>query len=287
MSVAENQEFGDILGSQSILFGNGVQNAKKMKVNSLMYHDIVESEKWDASGFAGSGADVYKLNKDIFSIHLQLLSDNNIEPKNVFNLVENKQNILVTFDDGGVSAYTVAADILEAFGWRGHFFVATDFIDTPNFLSKKQVKELHQRGHIIGSHSATHPTRFANCSDAEMLKEWSESLQKLSEIIDEKVEVASVPGGYFSKKVAETASQSGIKWLFNSEPLSNSYVVDNCQVFGRFTIQQNTSLQEFNGLVKDSFFHQKKQYALWNSKKIAKKIGGKGYLKIREKFFTR
>lgn len=258
-----------------------------MKITGIMYHDIVESADWETSGFSGSGANVYKLEKKVFSEHLQILQDLKIKPQTVFEIENGEKNVLITFDDGGESAYREAADLLEKYGWRGHFFVATNFIGTAAFLKKPQIAELHRRGHIIGSHSASHPTRMANCSREEMLAEWRTSCETLADIIGEKVKTASVPGGYFSRAVAETASQSGIEFLFNSEPVENVKKVENCRVFGRFTIQQNTPLEEFSGLVSGDFQYRFRQFALWNSKKIAKKIGGQSYLKLREKFFEK
>ena len=73
-----------------------------------------------------------------------------------------------TFDDGGVSYYTVVADRLEAQGWRGHCFVSTDFIGQRGFLTAAQIRELDARGHVIGSHSASHPARFSTLTAASM-----------------------------------------------------------------------------------------------------------------------
>ena len=71
---------------------------------------------------------------------------------------------LMTVDDGGVSYYTLVADRLEARGWRGHCFVSTDAIGTRGFLTASQLRELDTRGHVIGSHSASHPARFSACA---------------------------------------------------------------------------------------------------------------------------
>ena len=70
---------------------------------------------------------------------------------------------LITFDDGGVSALQTTADLLEKYGWRGVFFVTTDRIGTPTFLNADHVRELHRRGHVIGSHSCSHPERMSCC----------------------------------------------------------------------------------------------------------------------------
>ena len=113
---------------------------------------------------------------------------------------------LITVDDGGVSYYTMLADRLEARGWRGYCFVSTNQIGTRGFLDAAQIRELDQRGHLIGSHSASHPTRFSACTPEQMREEWTISRQVLEDILGHDVTLASVPGGYYSKAVARVGA---------------------------------------------------------------------------------
>ena len=259
-----------------------------MQLTSIMYHDIVESGEWSASGFGGTHADIYKLDVQAFEEHLKLLVESNIGSCLVSEMDEDFDGrIAITFDDGGESSYTHAADLLEKHGFRGHFFVATDFIDTPMFLKKDQIRELAARGHVIGSHSASHPTRMASCTDDEMRSEWRASVKKLSDIIGKTVATASVPGGYFSRRVAKSAAECGIKFLFNSEPVTRVYEVDGCKVFGRYTIKQNTTTDMLDKIVRGNALDKFQQYAFWNSKKIAKKIGGRIYVSATRKILER
>ena len=102
-----------------------------------MYHDVVRSGAFASSGFAGVHADIYKLDAELFDEHLKALATDGITSLDANQIGESKlaRTVAITFDDGGESAYTVAADILERYGFRGHFFVATDFIDTDTFLT--------------------------------------------------------------------------------------------------------------------------------------------------------
>jgi peptidoglycan/xylan/chitin deacetylase (PgdA/CDA1 family) len=258
-----------------------------MKTVSIMYHDVIEASDWERSGFPGAGANIYKLHKELFSKHLEFLQASGITVGSVFDADPDQMTVLVTFDDGGESAYSVAADLLEAHGWRGHFFVTTDYIGSPTFLNRRQIAELHQRGHIIGSHSASHPTRMANCTRQQLLSEWGRSCDVLTDIIGEKVKVASVPGGYFSREVAETAAGSGIEYLFNSEPVTRVRSLGDCRILGRFSIKHNTSPQELENIAKNRAFCHLRNLALWNSKKIAKRVGGRAYLTLREKLLRK
>jgi len=93
----------------------------------------------------------------------------------------------------------VAAE-LEKVGWRGHFFVFTNLIGHPGYLGRSQIRELHQRGRLIG-HSCTHPEQMSSLSWDELLWEWRESCALLSDAIGAPITAASVSGGFYSQKV--------------------------------------------------------------------------------------
>ncbi len=64
--------------------------------------------------------------------------------------------LTLTFDDALKSHLTVAAPILEKYGFTGCFNITTDFIGRPNHLTWDDVRELKRRGHEIASHGKTH-----------------------------------------------------------------------------------------------------------------------------------
>jgi len=257
-----------------------------MKIISLMYHDVVDGSEHEASGFPWPDAAIYKLDRDQFAAHLNTIAGAvECHPSTAFDLPaypSEKTPLLLTFDDGGASAYTSIAGNLEEKGWRGHFFVTTDFIDTPAFLSSDQIRDLHARGHVIGTHSCSHPTRMARCDWDQMRREWSESVAKLSDILSERVTVASVPGGHYSRKVAEAASLAGVEVLFTSEPTTRCYFVDRCLVLGRYTIHQGTSPSRAAAIASGRLAPRLGQLLFWNAKKMTKAVGGEYYLKVRK-----
>src|SRR5262249_55725103 len=189
---------------------------------------------------------------------------------------------MITFDDGGVSSYTPIADQLELIGWRAHFFITTDYIGAPAFMSREQIRDLHRRGHVIGSHSCSHPLRFASRPDAERRREWSVSVSVLSDLLGARVRVASVPGGQYSRKVAEAAADTGIEALFTSEPTTRCARVENCLVIGRYSIQRWMTSAVAAGMASGRFAPRFRQWLWWGIKKGAKKLGGDYYLRLRE-----
>lgn len=260
-----------------------------MRAIAIMYHDIVERGREETSGFVSADANLYKLDNLQFDAHLKALTESlKTKPGSVVDFEEKKSKpLFITFDDGGRSAYTRIAPLLEKQNWRGHFFVATDYIDTETFLSSDEIRELDKRGHVIGSHSASHPLRFAACGEDEILREWRVSTEKLSDILGKKISVASIPGGLYSKQVAENASRAGIKKLFTSEPVTKIWQVGETICFGRYTIQRGTSAETVAAIARGAITPRLQQLVLWNIKKAVKTIGGETYLKFRNWLLAR
>jgi peptidoglycan/xylan/chitin deacetylase (PgdA/CDA1 family) len=253
-----------------------------MKIFSVMYHDVVEAGAWDSSGFPGEGAGVYKLERPYFARHLESVKAAGVRVARADEALVDGSAML-TFDDGGVSAHSAAADMLERYGWAGHFFVTTDRIGTPGFLSKTQIRDLRRRGHVIGSHSCSHPTRMAQCTREQLQKEWGDSVKVLADLLGEPVPVASVPGGYYSQMVGETAVDAGVRVLFNSEPTAAVGHVAGSVLLGRYFIQRGMPPEISGAFAAGQLTPRWKQAAFWQMKKVVKAAGGGAYLRLREK----
>jgi peptidoglycan/xylan/chitin deacetylase (PgdA/CDA1 family) len=189
---------------------------------------------------------------------------------------------LITVDDGGLSYYTVVADRLEALGWRGHCFVSTDFIGQRGFLDARQLRELDARGHVIGSHSASHPPRFTACTADDMRYEWSHSRQVLEQVLGHAVAVASVPGGYFSPAVAASAQGAGLRVLFTSEPTTSVDTARECTMVGRFAIRRGDRSNRSGRLVEASPWTRGGAWASWNVKGLIKPVLGSEYPRLAD-----
>jgi len=256
-----------------------------MKAISLLYHDVVVPGGLHGSGFTGGDADIYKFARPEFERHLEAIAR---APRRGEVTIVNSalgtiaaDSLLLTFDDGGASAMLIAA-LLEDYGWRGHFFITTDYIGKPAFLSKDQIRELHARGHVVGSHSCSHPPRMSHCPPAQLQREWFESTRALTEILGAASTVASVPGGYYAKRVAIAAAAAGIEVLFNSEPTVRIDNVAGCRVLGRYSIRQGVSANTVGAIASNHWSPRLRQYVYWNSKKIAKRLGGSYYITLRK-----
>ena len=64
--------------------------------------------------------------------------------------------VALTFDDGNVSDYEHALEVLVRLGRRARFFVLAERVGTPGYLSESQISTLHAAGMTIGSHGLAH-----------------------------------------------------------------------------------------------------------------------------------
>ena len=135
-----------------------------------------------------------------------------------------------------------AAEALERRAWRGHFFVTSGRIGTPGFLAPEELRELVARGHVVGSHSDTHPTYMGRLSVEALQEEWTRSRAVIAELLGAEPRTASVPGGYLSPTVIAGAAAAGYEVLFTSEPTARAGRLPRAGlvVRGRYTIWATT-----------------------------------------------
>jgi peptidoglycan/xylan/chitin deacetylase (PgdA/CDA1 family) len=260
----------------------------KLRTHVLMYHDVVADDP-DATGFVGPGAAQYKLPWATFVVHLdrirQLVSEPPALMEDILTLDAAVPSWSLTFDDGGARSYEAGEELARR-SWRGHFYVTTDLIGEPGFLDPSAIAELRAMGHIIGSHSASHPPRITSLSDKELLDEWRTSVEALSDLLSEDIRTASVPGGYYAPRVAALASRAGISALFTSEPVRAPHTVGECLVIGRFSVKRNTSARDAAQAAAGRPMPWLRQYAGWNVRKPAKAIIGESYERVRRQLLA-
>jgi peptidoglycan/xylan/chitin deacetylase (PgdA/CDA1 family) len=242
-----------------------------MKVSSaLMYHDVVASGAEDSSGFPGRDAARYKVTPELFRAHLDAMA----------SLSPGFPTSDITFDDGGSSALWVA-DELERRGLAGHFFVTVNYIGTRGFVDVRAIRELASRGHVVGSHSCSHPLRMARCASSRLLYEWAASRAALTDMLGADVTSASVPGGACDVRVAETAAAAGFRHLFTSDPTRTIRLTGGLALIGRFTLHRWTSARVAAAAAAGSWWPWAVQSALWSAKRLGKHLAGKHYLRVR------
>ena len=203
------------------------------RIAGFAYHDVTDAP--GDSGLQRPAATAYKLSPAAFGRHLDAIASASLRPELVTAIdpAMGGPHLLLTFDDGGKSAL-YASDELCRRGWLGHFFIITARIGERTFLDATEIRYLRQCGHVIGSHSHTHPSFFREQTPHQMMAEWATSCDRLADLLGEPCTVGSVPGGDISPVVLASAGAAGLRYLFTSEPRLVPQSVGGCWVLGRF-----------------------------------------------------
>ena len=211
----------------------------RLEIAGLGYHDVTDDPF--VSGFQRAGALPFKHTVAGFARDLDAITGAASAPRLVtdIDLSAPGRHLLLTFDDGGKSALHIG-DVLRARGWRGHFFIVTNLLGGRTFLTAADIRQLRSCGHLIGSHSHTHPDIFNALSPRRMLEEWHVSTDTLSQVLGERCATAAVPGGDISPQVLESAAAAGLRALFTSEPWLAPRRVHGCWILGRYIVKAAT-----------------------------------------------
>ena len=138
-----------IMGSLVPFVGNICKAPTVLPV--IYYHDIVN----DGEGYSYMRTDVSR-----FEEQMKYLSEAGYKtllfselPKEM-DKKRNEKAVLITFDDGFLSNYTVAFPIMKKYGLKFNVYLAYDYIGTENYMSKEQLleispREILQNGHPI------------------------------------------------------------------------------------------------------------------------------------------
>jgi peptidoglycan/xylan/chitin deacetylase (PgdA/CDA1 family) len=259
-----------------------------LTLTALMYHDVVFPDI-ARGGFEGPGADLYAVSAADFERQMDAVERVLGTPPSragASPLEPGASGWMLTFDDGGSSAAAVGAALARR-AWTAHFFVVTGMVGKPGFLDWDEIRRLASLGHVIGSHSHTHPERMAALSPVRLREEWSRSVAALSRALDAPVTTASVPGGYYSQAVGRAAASAGIATLFTSQPRRAIGRIDGCALAGRFAVRRSTSERAVAAAAAGSPGPWLRQRAGWTARGLAKRLGGRRYERLRRTLLSR
>ena len=183
----------------------------------LLYHGVDSGEAWDRP--MDDVDREYVLTRRRFEEHIEYLASRRVLALRAALAPSTPSNagmpVVISFDDGDLSGYTTAAPILERHGFRGDFFVVSQWVGRPGFMSAAQVRELAERGHGIHSHSRTHP-RLSELATSQIEDELAGSKAELEDMLRAPVQHFSIPGGAYDQRVIDIARRVGYTAVLNS-----------------------------------------------------------------------
>jgi peptidoglycan/xylan/chitin deacetylase (PgdA/CDA1 family) len=184
------------------------------KVPILVYHHVSQSDPEGSSALRRLTVTV-----DVFAQQMQYLQDNGYHVITFADLADYFEHgkelptlpAIISFDDGWETQFEYALPSLEKYHYPATFFVVTDYIGRPGFVSWPQLQTLLTDGMRIGSHTRSHP-RLTKIKDPEKL--WDQiynSKTILESQLDTSVEEFAYPYGSYNAKAAAAVKQAGYR----------------------------------------------------------------------------
>ncbi len=219
-----------------------------VSVVTLLYHSIYRDADTKES---------YDLDALLFECHLQAVRGAGLEFIAANNLSEagneasnNGEKLLLTFDDGKQDHCEIVLPILATQSLRGTFFVNPGRIGMSGYLDWTQLREMDRSGMSIQSHGLTH--RYLHkLPQTELARELRESKLEIEQRIGRRVEFLSVPGGFYSKAVLESAWEHGFRGVFTSDPGADRIECPvQSAVLRRYNVTRATTCAEIARLLR-------------------------------------
>ena len=131
----------------------------KKEVPILCYHHIRNFKAGESENMKS-----YSVTPVAFAAQMKALSDSGystILPDQLYEYLVHDgvlpaKPVMLTFDDTDEEQYSIGKTEMNKFGFKGVYFIMTIAINRPRYMSKDQIKNLSDSGHVIAGHTWDH-----------------------------------------------------------------------------------------------------------------------------------
>jgi peptidoglycan/xylan/chitin deacetylase (PgdA/CDA1 family) len=121
--------------------------------------------------------------------------------------------VMLTYDDTDEDQFTVARPEMDKYGYKGVFFIMTVSIGKNHYMSRAQIRQLADEGHVIGSHTWDHKN-VKKYEAADYVTQIEKPTKLLQEITGKKMDYFAYPFGLWRPEAIPHLKQAGFKAAF-------------------------------------------------------------------------
>lgn len=218
----------DSLQSVKIAAADAATILARPQVPVLCYHHIRPIQ------MPGKALNGYEVTVEEFKAQMKTLADSgyhSILPGQLYAYLTQgsplpSRPVMISFDDTDEEQFSIAKTEMDKYGFKGVYFIMTISIGRPRYMTKEQIRQLSDEGHVIASHTWDHH-RVDKLKDSntieyrgikQVVNEWDFQLSKpkkqLEEITGKPVEYFAYPFGIWSKNALPEIEKRGYKMAF-------------------------------------------------------------------------
>ena len=229
------------------------------RVPILLYHRVI-SRKSIAAGETPDREPIYAVYDDMFEAQMRWLRENDYTALSLDEFVEIRRgrrplparSLVITFDDGYESNYTMAWPALRRYDLSATIFVAPEPDDYSRrlvagfdgFLNPDQMRELDAGGVAIESHTLTHCV-LSELDDATARRELEECGRVLGEILGRPLRHLAIPRSGYSRRIKRLVGTMAFDSVCcNNKGSSNG--LSDLQALPRIVIERDMTVEDFS-----------------------------------------
>ena len=157
------------------------------------------------------------------------------------------RSVVITFDDGSESDFSIALPILKQFYFPATFFVNPGTLNRKGYLTPEHLGQIHREGMEIGSHGFDH-LFLTGLDEKALCHQVAESKKSLEALLGEAVSFFSVPRGRYTRHVLEVAKQAGYLAVCTSDIGLNRRLSEPFRL-RRWAMKRSYTLDDFASIV--------------------------------------
>lgn len=123
--------------------------------------------------------------------------------------------VALTFDDGYADVYPDVFKLLRARHLTASFFIVPGFLNTPRYLTWKEVADMSRHGMDIEAHTMTHPD-LALIGASQLWTELKESRDLLQSHLHKQIKIMAYPYGAYDAAVLAEVHKAGYVAAFTT-----------------------------------------------------------------------
>ncbi len=204
--------FLNLSGIGSIIQKIKLYSSRESILKVINYHSVFANE-----------TKLFEKQIQFFIDHFNIIKPGQLKDFYENNISTDLPNLLITFDDGSLSQYERALEVLEKHSLKAVFFIPSGILELrdksshknfaftklyfKNIIGKRcefafmeafHLKEIAELGHEIGSHTVTHCKFSQLQSPKDIINELTKSKQDLTTVVQKPVRLFAYPKGDIS-----------------------------------------------------------------------------------------
>ncbi len=211
----------------------------------IYYHNIVANRE---------GYSFMHMEVDRFAEQMKYLKEQGYQtyvfpniPDKLIKKNRKSKEVIITFDDGFLSNYSIVFPIMRDLGLKYNIFVTAKYVngEGSEYLNWDTVKEMADSGLVgFGAHTYTH-IDARDITERNYKKEIVATNQLIQQNIGKDVPDFCFPYGFYNRQIIKTLSQKRVYHRLYTSDQRNPKMIEGVQVVGRVPISNDYDLPTF------------------------------------------